>query len=80
MKRHHDQGNSIKGKHFIVATLQVQRFIHYHHGRKYSSLQADMVLGKELRVLHQDPKAARRVFLLQAASRRLSSSFGRAWA
>jgi hypothetical protein len=35
---------------------------HYHHGGKHDSLQADMVLEKELRVLHLDPKAARRIF------------------
>jgi hypothetical protein len=32
---------------------------HYHHGRKYDSMQVDMVL-EELRVLHLDPKAAKR--------------------
>jgi hypothetical protein len=26
--------------------------VHYHHGRKPGSVQADMVLGKLLRVLH----------------------------
>ena len=34
--------------------------VHYHHGKKHGSQQADMVLEKELRVLHFDPKAARR--------------------
>jgi len=38
-----------------------------------------MVLEKELRVLDVDSEEARRVSLLQAASRRFSSSFGRAW-
>ena len=32
----------------------------YYHRRKYGSNQADMVLEKELRVLHLDPTAARR--------------------
>jgi hypothetical protein len=32
----------------------------YHHGGKHGSIQADMVLEKELRVLHLDAKAARR--------------------
>ena len=32
----------------------------YHHGEKHGGMQADMVLEKELRVLHLDPKAARR--------------------
>jgi hypothetical protein len=32
--------------------------VHYHHGRKHSREQADMVLEKELRVLPFDPRAA----------------------
>ena len=39
------------------------------NGRKHGSIQADMVLEKELRVLHLDSKAARK---------RLSSAWGRA--
>ena len=31
--------------------------VHYHHGRKHSSIQADTVL-EELGVLHLDPRAA----------------------
>jgi hypothetical protein len=31
--------------------------VHYHHGRKHGSMQANILLGKELRVLHLDPKA-----------------------
>jgi len=38
--------------------------VHYHHGEKHGSVQADMVLEKELRVLHLDPKAARRKFFI----------------
>ena len=34
--------------------------VHYHHGGKHGSIEADMVLEKELRVLHLDLKAARR--------------------
>jgi hypothetical protein len=33
--------------------------VHYHHGRKHDSVQAGMVLEKELRILHPDPKAGR---------------------
>ena len=44
--------------------------VHYHHGGKHGSLQADMVL-EELRVLHLNPKAGDRDCLLQAARRRL---------
>jgi hypothetical protein len=34
--------------------------VHYHRGRKHDSMQTDMVLEKELRVLSLDLKAARR--------------------
>ena len=50
-KRHHDHGNSYKGKHFIGAGLQFQGSVHYHRGGKHSSVQADMVLEKEPRIL-----------------------------
>jgi hypothetical protein len=33
-------------------------FIHYHHGEKPGVRQADMMLEKELRVLHLDLQAA----------------------
>ena len=58
MKSHHDHGNSSKGKHFIGAGLQDQRFIRYPHGRKHGSVQADMGLAKELRALQLDPQGA----------------------
>ena len=32
--------------------------IYYHHGEKHGSVQADMVLEKELRVLYLDPQRA----------------------
>jgi hypothetical protein len=50
--------------------------VHYHHSRKHGSMQADMVLEKELRVLHLDRKAARRDWHPQAPRRKLSSSMG----
>jgi hypothetical protein len=34
--------------------------VHYHHGRKHGSVQADMMLEKELRVLYLDPQTAGR--------------------
>jgi hypothetical protein len=37
---------------------------HYHHGRKHGSIQADMVLEKELSILHVDLTVARRDGLL----------------
>jgi hypothetical protein len=38
--------------------------VHYHHGRKYGSIQASMVL-EDLRVLHLDLTAARRKLALR---------------
>jgi hypothetical protein len=35
--------------------------VHYHHGGKHDNMQADIVLEKELRVLHLDLKAVRRL-------------------
>jgi hypothetical protein len=32
--------------------------VHYYHGGKHGNIQADMMLEKELRVLHFDPKVA----------------------
>ena len=50
VKRHHDPNNSYKGKHLIKAGLKFRGLVHYHHGRKHGSMQADTVLEKELRV------------------------------
>jgi hypothetical protein len=43
--------------------------VHYHHGRKHSSIQSSMVL-KELRLLHLHPKTGAEC--LQAARRGVS--------
>ena len=58
--RHHDQGNSYKDEYFIEACLQFRSLVHCHYGREHGSMQADMMLEKELRVLHLDPRAAGR--------------------
>ena len=60
LKRHRDQDNSYKGECLIRAGLQFRGLVHYHHGRKHGSVQADMVLEKELRVLHLDPLGSRK--------------------
>jgi hypothetical protein len=54
VKRHHEHGNSYKGKHLIGAGLQFRGLVHYHHGRKHGSIQSDMMLEKEPRILHLD--------------------------
>jgi hypothetical protein len=38
--------------------------VHYHQSRKHGSIQAGMVLEKELRVLHLYPAAAKRYCLM----------------
>jgi hypothetical protein len=60
VKRHCSHRNSYKGRYLIGAGLQFRGLVHYHHGRKHGSLQSDMVLEKELRVLHLDLQAAER--------------------
>jgi hypothetical protein len=60
VKRHHDHGNSYKGKHLIGAGLLLKGLVHYQHGRKHGAVQADMVLEMGLRVLHLVPRAAGR--------------------
>jgi hypothetical protein len=44
----HVHGNSYKGKHLIEAGLQFRGLVYPCHGRKHGSMQADMVLEKEL--------------------------------
>ena len=47
VKRHHDHGKSYKGKNLIgVDHLQFRCLVHYHHGGKQGSMQADAVLKK----------------------------------
>jgi hypothetical protein len=61
VKRHHGHGNSYKGKHLTGAVLQVQRFSPLSiimERSMVTCMQTDMVLEKELRVLHGDPQAA----------------------
>jgi hypothetical protein len=49
--------------------------VHYHHGRKHGSIQADMVLEKELRVLHLVLKANRRKTVSRIGRRRISKPY-----
>lgn len=46
----HGPGNSYKGNHLTGAGLLFRGFVHYYHGGKCSSMQADMVQEKKLRV------------------------------
>ena len=61
MKRHHDQSNSYKGKHLIGIGLQVPRFSPLSSWWEHpGSIQADMLLEKELTIQYLFPKALRR--------------------
>jgi hypothetical protein len=51
-KRHHDHGNSSKGKHLIGSGLQFRGLVHYCLGREHGGIRADVVLERELRVLY----------------------------
>ena len=57
MKRHHDHSNSYKGK-YLIGAYSFRGLVHYYHGGKHDSVQADMVLEMKLRVLHLDLKTA----------------------
>ena len=53
MKRYHDHDNPYEGKHLTeVLTYNFRGLVHYHHGREHDSMQAHMLLEKEL--LHVD--------------------------
>ena len=47
VKRHHDQGDSYKGKHLIGASLQDQRFRPLSSWQETGSMQAGIALEKE---------------------------------
>ena len=44
VNRHHDHGNSSKGKHSIGAGLPFRGLVHYHQGEKHGGMQADVGL------------------------------------
>ena len=48
-----------KEKHFTGMAYSFRDLVHYPHGGKHGSIQADMVLEKELRVLNLDPQAGK---------------------
>ena len=58
MTRDHDHSNSYKGKCLVGLACSFRGLVHYHHSRKYGSMQVRMLLVKELRVLHLDWQAA----------------------
>jgi hypothetical protein len=58
VKRHHDNGSSYKGKHFIGAGLQFQRSGSLSSWQEAWQHADNVVLEKELRILHPDQQAA----------------------
>ena len=68
MKRHHDQGNSYKGKHLVEVGLQVQSFSSIIMGGS----MADMVL-EEQRVLHLDLQAVEMIHWAELEHKRPQS-------
>lgn len=42
---------------YLGLAYSFRGLVHYQHGGKHGGKQADMVLGKELRVLHPDVHA-----------------------
>jgi hypothetical protein len=69
----------IKANIYFGLAYSFRSLVHYHYSQKHSSMQADMVLEKELRVLHLNPKAAGGHSPLQVARKRrrgVSSALG----
>ena len=56
------KANFVKDNIQLVLAYSFRGSIHHHHGGKHGIVQAGMVLEKELRVLHLNPKARRRLF------------------
>ena len=48
----------IKENIYLGLAYSFRGLVRYHHGGKHGSIQADLVLEKELRVLHLAAKAA----------------------
>ena len=57
-KRHHVTATLIKKNIHSGLAHRFRGLVHYHHGGKHGSLQADMVLKKDPEVLHLDRQAA----------------------
>jgi hypothetical protein len=51
VKRYHDHNNFYKENIYLGLAYSFRGLVHYHHGRKHGTVQADMVLEKQLRVL-----------------------------
>lgn len=57
MKRH--PSSSSKREHLLGTNLQFRGLVHYCYGWNHGIAQGDVVLERELSVLHPDPKVAK---------------------
>jgi len=62
----------IKANISLGLAYSFKGLVHYHHSRNHGTRQTDMVLEKEQRVLHLDPKAIRRDYLQSSWERVLN--------
>jgi hypothetical protein len=60
VERHHGHRDSYQGKNLVRADLQLRGLHHCHHGRDHSSMQVDMLLENEFKVLHLDLQTTER--------------------
>jgi hypothetical protein len=52
VKKHYDHSNYYKENIYTRLAYRFRGLVHYCHGIEHGSTQADMVLEKELRLLH----------------------------
>jgi hypothetical protein len=57
----------IKENIYLRLSYSFISLAHCHHGRKHGSMQTDMALEKEVKVLHLDLKAAKMMVLITLA-------------
>ena len=53
----------IKKNIYLGLAYSFRGLVYYHHGGKHGSVQVNMVLERELRVLHPDLQAANKVHI-----------------
>lgn len=54
----------IKANSLLELAYMFRGSLHHHPGEMHGRIQADMILERELRILHLHSKAARRIHLL----------------
>jgi hypothetical protein len=61
MKKCHRHSNPYKGKHLTRAGLLIRGSVRYFHVWKHGGMQGNMLLEKELGVLHLDWQSAKKI-------------------